>query len=244
MDVTVITALLAGFLTFFAPCTLPLVPGYLAYLGGIAEGVDEKERSRRIFRNALWFVAGFGAVFILFGAVTGAVGNVLIEYRSLIMRVGGVLVVIFGLSMLGIFHIPSIQPLSSWRPPFLVPGRARGSFLLGAVFATGWSPCLGPILGSILVIASTQGSAISGAYLLLWYAVGLGIPFLMLALAFRNAFRIVGRLVRFLPALNMIGGAIFVLIGILMIIGKFGLLTELTAGIFDPTTFTWFYERV
>lgn len=244
MEVHVLSAFLAGFLTFFAPCTLPLIPGYLAYLGGIAKDDEPQTRKHRIVRNAYWFAFGFGIVFVLFGALTGAAGSFLAEYRAVISRLGGIVIVFFGLSMLGLFRIPALAPFSGWRPAFIVPGTKRGSFLMGSMFAFGWSPCLGPILGSILILASTSGSALSGAHLLLWYAFGIAFPFLMLAHLFETAISKVDRMVRYLPLLNRIGGALFVFIGVLLFIGQFGALTAWVSTIFNPTNFDWYYERV
>lgn len=244
MEVHVFAALLAGFLTFFAPCTMPLIPGYLAYLGGVAKEDEPQKRKQRIIRNAYWFTIGFGLVFVLFGALTGAAGALLVEHRALLSQIGGAIIVVFGLSMLGLFHIPALRPLGDRRPSFIVPGTARGSFFMGSLFALGWSPCLGPVLGSILVLASTSGSALSGALLLFVYAIGLAVPLLVLAHLFETSLARVARLERYLSAMNILGGAIFVSIGVLLLVGKFGLLTAWVTTYFDPTNLDWYYERV
>lgn len=244
MEVNTLAAVLAGFLTFFAPCTMPLIPGYLSYLGGVTKNDEPSVRRKRIVRNAYAFALGFAIVFILFGAVTGSIGGLLIAYRALLTRIGGVVIILFGFSMLGLFHFPSLRPLGDRLPAIVVPGTARGSFFMGSIFAFGWSPCLGPVLGSILVLASTSGSALYGSFLLFCYALGLAVPFLLLAHLFEWAVSYISRLERFLPALARIGGAVFVLIGILMLTGKFGLLTQWVSTFFDPTKLDWFYERV
>lgn len=244
MEVHAFAALVAGFLTFFAPCTMPLIPGYLAYLGGVAKEDSLGQRKRRIIRNAYAFAVGFGLIFVLFGALTGAIGAFLAEYRLMLSQIGGAVIVVFGLSMLGVFHFPALRPLGKMRPKFIIPGTARGSFFMGCLFALGWSPCLGPVLGSILVLASTSGSAFDGSFLLFVYVLGLAAPFLFLAHLFESSVSRIKNLERYLPAVNKIGGIIFIVIGILLFAGKFGLLTSWVSTFFDPTNFDWYYERV
>jgi len=244
MPVTELAALLAGTLTCFAPCTFPLLPGYLAYLGGTANDDTPAIRRRKILRNAIGFVGGFSIVFVVLGMFSGAFGGFLVLYREALFRIGGALVLFFGLSMLEVFRFPQLGIFGRRIPAFITPGKVMGSLALGAVFALGWSPCLGPILGSILVLASATGGMLTGAYLLAWYALGMAIPFLLLAVFLDASLAKVAAYSRYLVFITRAGGAVFVLLGALMLAGKFALVTHWAGTLFDPSAFDWYYERI
>ena len=168
----VISAFVAGLLMFLAPCTLPLVPAYLGFISGVSNDDltgPETHRSarRKIFWNGFFFVLGFSIVFILFGVLASSFGRTLVQYRDVITKIGGVLIILFGLFMLGVFKIRFLQiekklPL----PKIFKPGNPISSFVVGAVYSVCWSPCIGPVLGSILLVASTTGTILEGAFLL------------------------------------------------------------------------------
>lgn len=222
-DIGFFSALLGGILTFLAPCTLPLIPAYLGFLAGSGTGLNERERKHVIMVNASLFTLAFSLVFVFFGLASGSIGAFFTLHRAFISRVGGVLVIALGLSMLGAFDLP--QFFSGKKlPRELSAGKPFSSFLLGLLFALGWSPCLGPILGTILVLAGGTGTALHGAFLLLVYSLGLALPFLGVAYAYGVSFGYVASLARILPYVNKIGGAFFVFIGVLLILGDFGLL--------------------
>ena len=219
-------AFLAGLLTFLAPCTLPLVPAYLGFISGVsAKGVATSLGGRRarwrIFRNGLGFVLGFSAVFIVFGLLLGTAGMFVGEARVWISRVGGVFVILFGLVILDVVKIRLLA--RDWHPriPAIArPGSPANAFVLGAAFAAGWTPCVGPILGSILFIAASVGGALEGAFLLAAYSLGLAIPFLVIALGVGSA---TGSLERFAGALRVIsriGGLLLIAMGILLMFGQ------------------------
>lgn len=219
-----VPAFLAGLLTFFAPCTLPLVPAFLSFIGGSAKGASEHPtRSLRlqIVVNALFYVFGFGVVFVVLGTLFGLGGAVLVHYRLWLSRVGGVFVMLFGLMLLGVFRSRAFLWLEGDHrfslTSSLVPGRASSAFLLGATFAFGWTPCVGPILGSVLLLASTRATAGSGALLLSLFAIGLGVPFLLLALSFGHAAQTVKRLTKWLPVISRIGGVFLLFLGVLLV---------------------------
>jgi cytochrome c-type biogenesis protein len=209
-------ALAAGLLSFASPCVLPLVPGYLGYVGGVDRSGD-RARSRVVLGAAL-FVLGFSVVFVLGFVAFGFVGYFLVQYQDLITRIAGVLVV-----LLGVVFIGGLGPLQrklapEWRP------RAGliGAPLLGAVFAVGWTPCLGPMLTTITTLALSSASVGTAAALAVCYSVGLGVPFVLLAIGFGWATGAVTVLRRHIRAINLTGGALLVVIGVLMVTGVWG----------------------
>ena len=211
-------AFVAWVLMFLAPCTLPIVPGYLAFIGG--------ER-RCVVRNAVAFVLGFSAIFVLLGAAAGLFGIVVGAWRYEWARVGGVIIVLFGLTMLGVVHIPALAREWHMRlPGFLVVGKPSSSAFIGALFALGWSPCIGPILGTVLFVASASATALSGALLLALFSAGLALPFLLAALVLSRAQSAFGHLERLSVALSTVGGIFLVLLGVLMLFNATGLLVS------------------
>ncbi|MHA7984184.1 cytochrome c biogenesis CcdA family protein [Rathayibacter sp. CAU 1779] len=234
---TVPVALLAGFISFASPCILPLVPGYLAYIGGFTgetaaaatvagaaggratgtttkTAVDHTGRNRLVLGVTL-FVLGFAAVFVLTGFVFGALGFWMIPLRDLITRIAGVVLILLGLVFVGQFTFLQRTFKPQWRP---ITGLA-GAPLLGIIFAIGWSPCTGPTLVAITSMSYSSGSAWQGAVLALFYALGLGVPFVLIALGLGWASGAVGFLRRHIRVINIIGGALLIAIGILMVTG-------------------------
>lgn len=222
-----IPAFFAGVLTFFAPCTLPLLPGFLAFISGVPlQSLQDSKQATRgmhwsIMRNAIWYVVGFSTVFIGLGVIFGLGGAALIEYRMWLMRIGGVFIIVFGLYLLGFSKLPFLRALSSekrFHPNrFLKPGHAVSSFIFGATFAFGWSPCIGPVLGSILFLAWNSGTVLQGAFLLGVFSFGLAIPFLVLAATISKASQRLKRLYKYLPIISVLGGAFLVFIGVLIL---------------------------
>jgi cytochrome c-type biogenesis protein len=212
-------ALLAGLVSFASPCVLPLVPGYLAYVGGFTDGRNVAERRsaerRRVVLGSALFVLGFAVVFVGFGIAFGAAGFWLIQWRDLITRIAGVVVILMGLVFIGRFGAMQRTIKPAWRP---VTGLV-GAPLLGAVFAVGWTPCMGPTLAAIYSLSFGGGSPLQGAALGLAYALGLGVPFVLIALGLSWAAGAVGWLRRHIRAVNIVGGAVLIVIGILMVSG-------------------------
>ncbi len=234
-------AFLAGVLMFLAPCTLPVVPAYLAFIAGVPEGDIAGGAMRRgirgrIFRNALAFVIGFSLIFILLGSFAAFVGALLGPWRYVLARAAGVFLILFGVTMLGFFRIPVFS--GEWRarlPKALTLGHPMSSFLVGVLFALGWSPCVGPILGSVLFIASASATALQGAVLLGVFSLGLSVPFLLCALLIGESFRFAPRFGRVAAALQVLGGIILIVLGILMLSDNMGLLISWGFGLFDST---------
>lgn len=231
-------AFLAGLLSFLSPCVLPLVPSYLGFLTGLT--IEEMgDRRRWAVLHALAFVLGFSLIFILLGAGATALGAALKFHKIWLARVGGVLILVFGLYMIGLLRIGFMdrdQRMHLDRKPM----GFLGSALVGMAFAAGWTPCIGPILGAILGMAGSAGSVTDGMLLLTAYSAGLAVPFLLAAYAvdsFRAWFM---RFRRWMPWLQRVSGAILIVVGLLMITGEF---TRLAAAL-QALTPEWISERL
>jgi cytochrome c-type biogenesis protein len=209
-------AMLAGLVSFASPCVLPLVPGYLAYVGGFTDAAGRAARGRgRVLLGVLLFVLGFSLVFVLYGLASGAIGSWLVTYSDLITRILGVVVIAMGLVFIGQFSFLQRTMKPSWRP---ATGLA-GAPLLGIVFGLGWTPCLGPTLSSILALSYGSGSPGRGALLAFVYCLGLGIPFLLVALGLSWVTGSIAFLKRHIRVINIVGGALLIVIGVLMVTG-------------------------
>ena len=182
-NVTVGLAFLAGLASFLSPCVFSLVPAYIGYLGGRAVGGEATESNRlTTFTHGLAFVLGFSLVFVTLGVATSAFGRLLFDLRFILSKVGGIIIIIFGLHMIGVFRIPILEYDTRVQK---VPDRKWGYFssaLMGVFFSAGWAPCVGPVLGAILTLALNGGSISTGVSLLSAYSAGLAIPFLIAAL--------------------------------------------------------------
>lgn len=228
----IVPVFVAGILTFLAPCTLPLVPGYLGFISGVSldnlKGMDTAKRTRlKILLNGFLYVLGFGVVFVLMGSLFALGGTLLSSYRFVLARIGGVFVIIFGLSMTGVFRFSFLRFLETERHfsliKYLKPGNPASSFLFGATFAFGWTPCIGPVLGSALTLAATSGTVFEGSFLLTIFALGLAVPFLIIAIGIGSASRHLERLTPYLGAVSVVGGIFLVILGALLATNHFGL---------------------
>ncbi len=235
----IVPAFVAGLITFLAPCTLPLIPVYLAIISGVPPShLQDPERAKRahvkIFVNGLFFVVGFSLVFILLGTLAGAVGQLLTEYRLWIARFGGILVILFGLFMLGTVKIPMLDKIAHFKMPRLFrQGSAANATLIGAVFGFGWTPCIGPVLGTILLLASISSTVGQGAFLLFIFSIGLAIPFLLVALLASSATKYIRHISRYLHVISVIGGIFLIALGILILFDQMGMLISYGYQLFD-----------
>jgi cytochrome c-type biogenesis protein len=230
MDISQITlglAFLAGLASFLSPCVFSLVPAYVGYLGGRAAGDDGKVADRWVtFTHGIAFVLGFSVVFVIFGAAVSVAGGLLYNLRYWLAKIGGIVVIILGLHMIGIFRIPFLEydtrvdkaPNQKWG--------YLSSALLGVFFSAGWSPCVGPVLGTILTLAINGGSVALGAKLLSAYSIGLAVPFLAAALGIGWVMTILRKYNKVLHYVEMAMGVVLVFVGVLLFAGVFELLAR------------------
>ncbi len=212
-------ALLAGLVSFLAPCILPLVPGYLGYVGGVT-GADGRPDRRRLVLGVSLFILGFTLVFTLTNAAFGALGFWLVRWDDLIIRIAGVLVIALGLVFIGQFTFLQRTIKPGWAPRT----GLLGAPLLGIVFGLGWTPCLGPTLAAITAMSLTSGSVVQSVILGVAYSLGLGIPFLLIAFGFGWVTTSVAWAKRHIRVINIVGGAMLVVIGLLMVSGVWSIL--------------------
>jgi cytochrome c-type biogenesis protein len=217
-NVGLLTAFVAGIISFLSPCVLPLVPGYVSYVAGQnAQRVHARVSARLVTLGiSALFVAGFATVFIAFGASASAIGQLFARYRYELNIAGGVVIILFGLLMLGMLHGATWLQRDLRFHPRVVGGSPVGAYMLGLAFGFGWTPCIGPVLGAILMV-SAAGSG--GIGLLTAYALGLGVPFLLAALFLDRAARITRRVRRLGQVLQLVGGLVMIVFGIAMITG-------------------------
>lgn len=218
----------AGVLSFLSPCVLPLVPSYLSYLTGLsAEELirgEVRTARRQLVSNSLAFILGFSLIFIAFGASASWIGHLLLTHQDLLRRIGGGLIILFGLSYLGLFNMGILMRevrLEIRRKP----AGPVGSFLVGIAFATGWTPCIGTILGTILLYASTTESVARGIQLLAVYSIGLGLPLFLASLGLSVFLASVQRVRHYLWAVSKVSGVLLCLVGVLIFTNSFTLLT-------------------
>ena len=247
----ILPAFIAGLLTFLAPCTLPLVPAYLGFISGASAKEMQNPKlatviRRRVLRNGVFYVLGFSLVFIVLGLLFGIGGAALAQYQDVLIKVGGVFILFFGLYLIGVFDkIPAVHTFLTTEKrfhlgPTLKPGTAPSSFIFGATFALGWTPCVGPILGSILFLASSTATAAQGAFLLGIFSLGLAIPFLLIAWGVGHATQTVRRLSVVLPYISVVGGVLLIGLGILLLTDQLGIWLSWTYQLFE----IFQYERL
>jgi cytochrome c-type biogenesis protein len=223
-----IAAFVAGLFSFLSPCVLPLVPGYVSLISGV--GVEELKSQesqflRKVMLNSIAFILGFSIVFIALGAISTQVGQLMARYKAVLAQVAGVVIILFGLHLTGIFKIKalytdarlhSIKGSSTWG----------GAFLIGFAFAFGWTPCVGPILAVILGFAAVQDSVFKGILLLAVYSLGLAVPFLMTALLMGRFMKFYSGFRRHMHAVEVASGALLIVLGALLVFGRFTIISN------------------
>lgn len=214
-------ALAAGLLSFLSPCVLPIVPPYLAYMGGVTVGQMDTGAARgRVFLSAVFFVLGLSTVFLLLGFAFSSLGRVYLAAQDWFTFGAGLLIMVFGAHFLGVIRIP-LMDREARLDAGDKGGSALGAYLLGLAFAFGWTPCLGPILGAILGLAASEADVARGTILLAAYALGLGIPFLLVAAFFPRLKGVMGWMKRHMGRIERISGLLLWTVGLLMITGQF-----------------------
>jgi cytochrome c-type biogenesis protein len=222
MNVTYFGALLAGLLSFLSPCVLPLVPPYLCFLGGTTfdqlTGEDETPSHvyKTVVMSSVVFVLGFTTVFVILGATATAAGQLLAANLPLLAKIAGVVIIIAGLHFLGVIHLPILHREARYHADSR-PAGLIGAYVIGLAFAFGWTPCIGPVLGAILAVAAGEGSVRQGISLLFVYSLGLGIPFVIAAIAIRPFLSTMQRFKKHLGTVEKVLGGFLVLTGILFL---------------------------
>ena len=226
-NITIGLAFLAGLASFLSPCVFSLVPAYVGYLGGRAAGGEATESNRFItFTHGLAFVLGFSMVFITLGVASASLGRLLFDLRDILEKVGGIVVIIFGLHMTGIFRIPFLEYDTRVQQ---LPDRKWGylsSALMGVFFSAGWAPCVGPVLGAILTLSMNGGSVSQGVSLLSAYSTGLAIPFLIAALGIGWVSATLRKYGKVMHYVEIGMGVILVIIGVMLFSGTFELIAQ------------------
>jgi cytochrome c-type biogenesis protein len=230
---TIFAAFIAGVLSFVSPCVLPLIPGYLSYISGLSldemQGAGQAEAGaaarRRVIIASVFFVLGFSLVFVSLGAAASVVGEFLRERLRLLSKVAGVIVILFGLHTMGVLRIGWLYSEKRVQVQ-QKPTGAIGAFLVGIAFAFGWTPCIGPILAGILAIAAAQDTIGKGVQLLAVYSLGLGVPFLLTAVAIDRFFTAFARIRRYYHAIEVTSGLLLVVIGVLIFTDRFTIIAR------------------
>ena len=226
LDVTYAGAFGAGLLSFLSPCVLPLVPPYLCFLGGVTlDEVTSAEAPkpaimRRVFMAALLFVVGFSTVFVSLGATASAIGQLVADYLDVLAKIAGVVIAILGLHFMGLLKIPFLYREARFQTESK-PTSLVGAYVVGLAFAFGWTPCVGPILAAILFVAGSDDSVMYGTSLLGTYSAGLGVPFLLAALAVRPFLGFMTRFRQHMQTVERVIGGLLVVTGVLFLTGTF-----------------------
>ncbi len=228
-NVSLFAAFTAGIISFISPCVLPLIPAYLSFISGVSvEEMKSRDRKsqalKKVSVNTILFVLGFSVVFVALGASATFVGDFLLSKLSLFNKIAGAIIMLLGLHLLGVFRIRFLNYEKRFHTRSK-PLGPLGSFLVGLAFAFGWTPCIGPILAGILLLASNQDTVINGVVLLSAYSLGLGIPFFVTAVSFHTFLSVFGWMKKHFRTVEIISGLFLIVIGFLIFIGSFSALT-------------------
>jgi cytochrome c-type biogenesis protein len=229
-NVSYIVAFVAGLLTFLSPCLLPLIPSFIAYITGVSfgdlkDGAKRGDVRKKTIIHSLLFILGFSIVFILLGLTATAIGKALFQYQNIIRIAGGVLIIIFGIYLTGALRLDFL--VKERRLNIKVKGATYlGSFLIGVTFAAAWTPCAGPILGSILVLAGTKASIAEGAKLLTVFSLGIAVPFFLTALAINAFLEYFNKFKKIISVINIIAGIFLVIVGILLVTNYLAIVSQ------------------
>jgi cytochrome c-type biogenesis protein len=230
-QVTLVAAFVAGFLSFISPCVLPLIPGYISFVSGASledmrgEGAAGASARRHVLVTSLAFVLGFSLVFIALGASASAIGQFVANRLPLLGKIAGAVIIVFGLHTMGVFRLAFLDTekrAQSQRKP----AGPLGAILVGIAFAFGWTPCIGPILAGILLVAGSRETVREGVVLLAIYSLGLGIPFLLTSLAINRFFSITAKIRKHYHTIELVSGGLLVAIGLLIFTGQLTLIVR------------------
>ena len=225
-NVSIILAFSAGLLSFLSPCVLPLIPAYVSYLTGsaVADINDSKAKLNLLYKS-IGFIIGFTIIFLIMGASISSLGKLFAANQGTVRKVGGILIIVFGLHTTGILKIKAL-----YSEKRLLPlgdnKKSISAMFIGMAFATGWTPCIGPILSSILIYAGSMDTIGKGILLLLFYSLGLAVPFLLTAFAIGSFSKYMRKFSKYLPAVSVISGVLMIIMGILVVTNKLAILSR------------------
>jgi cytochrome c-type biogenesis protein len=235
---------LAGVLTFFAPCTLPIIPAYVALISKRGSTDAEVNKPRAVIKNAFSFIIGFTLMFVGFGILIGYLGSFAVEFREILSRLGGFLITVFGLVMLGVINIGFLNRTYQIKLLRTVtPGNPRSCFTAGAAIALGWTPCVGPLLASVLLLSAVPGTALQGGMLLGLFSAGLALPFLLLAFLYVHTSRFLANAVLFSRVVYKVGGVMLIALGFLLLTDNFELLLRYGYTLFEYLGFSGLFKH-
>lgn len=225
-DISIVLAFSAGLLSFFSPCVLPMIPAYISYLTGTSiKELKENSQKRLIIYKAIGFILGFSLIFIIMGASVTTIGKLFLEHKELLRKVGGILVIVFGIHTMGVIKLSFLYR----EKRVLKMDKYQGSFysvFLGMAFAAGWTPCIGPILSSILIVATSLDSIGKGILLLGSYSLGMAVPFLFMAMAIGSISNYLKRIAKYYTAIKIISGVLLIAMGILIYTNKLAIINQ------------------
>ncbi|QEK13350.1 cytochrome c biogenesis protein CcdA [Crassaminicella thermophila] len=224
MNVSTPIALGAGFLSFFSPCILPLIPAYITYITGTTFEDELADKKLFAFTRTLGFVIGFSIIFIVMGISASFIGKLFIRHKELFRKVSSMLIIFFGLNMMGVLKIKLLNKEIRMKAPKNI-SNWFGSIFMGMAFGAGWTPCFGAVLGAILVYASSTSTVAKGFYLLLAYSIGMGIPFIITSLVIHKFSGLMMKYERYLPYITKLSGIILVIFGILVFFNKMSIIS-------------------
>src|SRR3972149_5128316 len=237
-EISIPIAFFFGLLSFISPCVLPLVPSYVSFVTGISfeeltDDSDNKKLKKVILVNSLMFILGFSAVFVSLGASASFAGELLRTYQDIIRKVGGIVIVLLGIHIIGIINLRILQRdkrLHFFREK---PAGILGSFLIGVGFAAGWTPCIGPILATILMIAASYDTLLQGVLLLVVYSLGLAVPFFLTSLGINTFLKHFNRLKRHMRVVSIVTGSFLIVTGLLIYFNYFAIFTGYVNSLFS-----------
>lgn len=225
-NISILLAFSAGMLSFLSPCVLPLVPAYISYLTGLAiEEINTKDVKIKIIYKSIGFVIGFSIIFILMGATISTLSQLFNAHQGSLRKIGGILIIIFGLHTMGLFKIKLLYYEKRFFP-LKSNNNGFNPILLGMAFATGWTPCIGPILSSILIYAGSMDTIGKGILLLLFYSLGLAIPFILTSIAIGSLSYYFRKFSRYLPVISLVSGILLIIMGVLIFSNKLTVLSQ------------------
>ena len=245
IDINVFVAFGAGLVSFLAPCVLPLLPTYIGYVTGVSMR-ELKENGYQMYRRkilvtGLIYISGFSIVFVLMGVAASTFGAVLRSNSLLLQRIGGLIIFVLGMEYAGFFHLPFLQKTKQMKLPTSIEkfGHLR-SFVLGVIFATAWSPCVGAVLGSILALVAANSSVSQGAFLLFIYSLGISIPFMLVSLTLASAPKYLKKITKHIGVITRVSGIVLAIMGLLLMLGWYGYLNTYAFRISDQFGWTEF----